>query len=152
MSESVGENVNYVNAEYVAKDRGIKIEKISNANASGYKNRIGVKLTTQREVISICGTVFDENVQRIVEINGFTLDIEPKGKMIILKNSDVPGVIGEIGMTLAKHNINIADFRLGRNGNHNALSMILLDEKVDNIVLDELVSLKACLSVAYVEL
>jgi D-3-phosphoglycerate dehydrogenase len=72
--------------------------------------------------------------------------------MIILKNSDVPGVIGEIGMTLAKHNINIADFRLGRNGNHNALSMILLDEKVDNIVLDELVSLKACLGVAYIEL
>jgi len=89
------------------------------------------------------------NVQRIVDINDFALDVEPKGKMILFKNTDVPGVIGEVGMILAKHNINIADFRLGRDQNGHALAVIIVDDEVTKEVLKELENLKACLSVSY---
>ncbi len=149
LKESLGESINYVNAEFVAKERGIEILSQKHPEASGYKNRVAVKLTTDKDVIEIGGTIFEETVQRIVEINNFALDVEPKGKMILFKNTDVPGVIGEVGMILAKHNINIADFRLGRDEHGLALAVIIVDDDVNKEVLEELSNLKACLSVSY---
>lgn len=116
---------------------------------SGYKNKISVKLTTDKDVIEIGGTIFEETVQRIVEINNFALDVEPKGKMILFKNTDVPGVIGQVGMILAKHNINIADFRLGRDNHGLALAVIIVDDEVTKETLRELEDLEACISVSY---
>jgi D-3-phosphoglycerate dehydrogenase len=150
LKHSIGENINYVNAEYVAKEKDIIIDKEIKADYSGYSNKISVKITTDYGVVSICGTVFEDNKLRIIDINGFELDIEPTKNMILFKNSDVPGVIGEVGMTLAKHNINIADFRLGRNNNNEALAIIIVDEKIDNEIIEELSKLKACLDISYV--
>ncbi|MRI82968.1 MAG: phosphoglycerate dehydrogenase [Nitratiruptor sp.] len=149
LKESLGESINYVNAEFVAKERGIEVLASRQPEASGYKNKVTVKLVTDRDLIEIGGTIFDENVQRIVEINNFALDVEPRGKMILFKNTDVPGVIGEVGMILAKHNINIADFRLGRDEHGLALAVIIVDDDVSKEVLQELADLKACLSVSY---
>lgn len=150
MAESLGDKINYVNAEYIAKDRGVKLSFDKTCSSSAYKNKISVKLTTDKDVVSICGTIFNDDVQRIVEVNGFSLDINPKGKMILFKNSDVPGVIGQVGNILAKHEINIADFRLGRDNHHNALSVIIVDDNVPQVVLDELAQLEASLGVNYV--
>jgi len=77
------------------------------------------------------------------------LDIDPKGKMIIFKNTDVPGVIGELGTILAKHGVNIADFRLGRDNKGHALSVILVDNNISKDILKELKELSTCLGVAY---
>ncbi|WP_281951116.1 phosphoglycerate dehydrogenase [Nitrosophilus kaiyonis] len=149
LKESLGEAVNYVNAEFVAKERGIDIINKTQPNTSGYKNKITVKLTTDKDVIEISGTIFEESVQRIVEINNFAIDVEPKGKMILFKNTDVPGVIGQVGMILAKHNINIADFRLGRDQHGQALAVIIVDDDVSKETLKELSNLEACISVHY---
>jgi D-3-phosphoglycerate dehydrogenase len=151
LRESIGDNINYVNAEFVAADRGIELGKTTVANDSPYKNKVGVRVATAQEVITIDGTVFNEDVQRVVDINGYDLDIEPKGKMILFRNSDVPGVIGEVGQTLAKHNINIADFRLGRNAK-GALAVIIVDSEVQSAVLEELSNLAAAQSVAYAKI
>jgi D-3-phosphoglycerate dehydrogenase / 2-oxoglutarate reductase len=113
--------------------------------------KITIKVTTEKDVISISSTIFDEGVQRIVDINGFDLDIEPKGNLIIFKNTDVPGVIGHVGTTLAKHNVNIADFRLGRNKGQ-ALAVIIVDSNVSKETLQELSKLEACVSVDYARL
>ena len=151
LTESLGDNINYVNAEFVAKDRGIVLDFEEEANTSIYKNKISIKLTTEKETVEISSTIFDEDVQRIVDINGFDLDIEPKGNLIIYKNTDVPGVIGQIGTTLAKHDVNIADFRLGRN-KEQALAVIITDSDVCKTTLKELSELEACISVDYARL
>jgi len=151
LTEALGEKINYVNAEFVAKDRGILLDFEEEANTSIYKNKITIKVTTEKDVISISSTIFDEGVQRIVDINDFDLDIEPKGNMIIFKNTDVPGVIGHVGTTLAKHDVNIADFRLGRN-NDQALAVIIVDSNVSKEALQELSELEACISVDYARL
>jgi len=148
LNASLGDTINYVNAPYVAKERGIEIKNEAKSSQGGYKNCVAIKVVTDTESLSVSGTVFDEDVQRIVELNGFALDIEPKGRMILFKNTDVPGVIGQLGTILAKHNINIADFRLSR-ANGQALAVILVDDEVDKAVLDELKEIKAYLGLAY---
>lgn len=151
--QSVGENVNYVNAAFLMKEMGVEVVTQEEKNRSGYKSKIGVKLTTAGgATANICGTMFDENTARVMNINGFEVDVEPKGKMIFFKNSDVPGVIGDVGTTLAKHNINIADFRLGRNQNKEALAVIIVDNDITNDVITELGKLKAAISVTYAEI
>lgn len=151
LKESVGEKVNYVNASFIANERGILLEYKELPNASGYKNRVGIKLNTSNGLNTISGTIFGENVQRIVEIYGNDVDIEPKGKMILFRNSDVPGVIGDVGKILGDNNINIADFRLGRKQNE-ALAVIIVDNEIGEDVLNKLRNLKAALSVAYAEI
>jgi len=151
LSESLADQINYVNAEYVAKDRGITIEKEPINSNRGFKNLLTVKLTTQSgKVIKISGTVLEESLQRVVEIDDYTLDLEPKGKLILFKNNDEPGVIGDVGSIISKHKINIADFRLGRNKNAQALAVIKVDEDITKELLEELAKLPACLSVKQV--
>ncbi len=151
LKEALGEMINYVNADFVAKERGIEIQKESSASTGAYKNKITLRLTTEKEVTEISGTIFNEDVQRIVSINGFALDIEPKGRMILFKNTDVPGVIGDVGQILARHNVNISDFRLGRDIKKGlALAVILVDNDVSEELLKELDALEASVYVKYV--
>ena len=71
--------------------------------------------------------------------------------MILLRNSDIPGVIGTVGKTLGDNNINIADFRLSR-GKDSALAVILVDTFVSHEILKQLEDLEAAISVSYVEI
>jgi D-3-phosphoglycerate dehydrogenase len=152
LAEISGETINYVNADFVATERGIKIETEELPGSPVYKNLVTVRLTTDKDVIELSATMFNDDVQRIVDINGFGVDVEPKGNMILFKNTDVPGVIGHVGTTLAAHSVNIADFRLGRNKSGQALAVIIVDSAVSEKTLKELASLEACISVSYVRL
>jgi D-3-phosphoglycerate dehydrogenase len=152
MSQSSGDTINYVNADFVAKEKGIKIESEALGDSSVYKNLITIKLTTSESTTTISATIFDDNVLRIVAIDGFDIEVALKGDMILLKNSDVPGVIGSIGSILANNNVNIADFSLARNNQSQALAVILVDNAVNDSTLKELSELEACISVNYARL
>ena len=149
MSQSIGDKINYVNADFVAKEKGITIDTESLGDSAVYKNLITAKLTTAEGTTTISATIFDDGVQRITAINGFEIEVALKGDMILFKNSDVPGVIGSVGTTLANNNVNISNFSLARNDKGNALAVILVDNSVDEKTLSELATLEACISVDY---
>ncbi|MGB6328619.1 MAG: phosphoglycerate dehydrogenase [Halarcobacter sp.] len=152
LSVAAGDEINYVNAKFLAQERGITFETAELNHCSGYSNKVTVTLTTEKGKSTISGTVFDDNVQRIIELNGFDFDIEPKGKMIIMKNNDVPGVIGTVGKLLGDNSVNISDFRLARGKDNKALAMILVDEVISNELLNKINNLEAAISVSYAEI
>ncbi|MDF1874719.1 phosphoglycerate dehydrogenase [Sulfurimonas sp. SAG-AH-194-I05] len=152
MSENSGDTINYVNADFVAKEKGIKIESEALGESSVFKNLITIKLTTAEGSTSISATIFDDGVKRIVAIDGFDIEVALKGDMILFKNNDVPGVIGNIGSTLANHSVNISDFSLARNTKAQALAVILVDGIVKESALSDLKKLEACISVNYARL
>jgi D-3-phosphoglycerate dehydrogenase len=149
LSGELGEDtVNYVNAEYVAKERDLEINKETLPNTSGLKNLLTIRFSTiGGNLLKISGTVFGESEQRIIDIDGYALDLEPKGRLILFKNNDEPGVIGDVGHLIAKHNINISDFRLGRDGKGQALAVVRVDDDISQELIDELATLPACISV-----
>jgi D-3-phosphoglycerate dehydrogenase len=152
LTTSLGnDKINYVNAPYVLKERGITLETIESPNNSAYKNKVSIQFTTTNVTQSVGGTIFDDEIQRIIDINDHIVDVEPNGRMILFTNSDVPGVIGQVGQILATNGINIADFRLGRS-NDGALAVILVDENVTADILDQLSNLDAAKSVAYAKI
>ena len=150
LAESLEDSVNYVNAEFVASERNIKISKDTIINHSGLSNKVCIKLVTQDATFSISGTVFGDNEQRIIDIDGYKLDLEPKGTMILFRNTDVPGVIGDVGRIISSHSLNISDFRLGRDKNAQALAVVKVDGMIKKELLSDLSSLETCLNVTYV--
>ena len=152
LKESLENSVNYVNAEFVANDMGIDIDKYIEKNISGLANKISIKLTTKNYIFKISGTIFGEDIDRIIEIDNYKLDLEPKGKMILFRNTDVPGVIGDVGRIIANNGINISDFRLGRDKNSQALAVVKVDGNITEKLLKELSQLDTCLSVTSISI
>ena len=154
LKNMVDEHVNYVNAPYIAKERGVEIESKIYEKTTEFKNYLLIKAEyDDGKNIEIGGTVFEPNKARIVYMNGFDMEIELTGNIIVFQNYDKPGVIGRVGLILGKHNINIADFRLGRKKDlGEALSFIKVDQDVNESILKEILNIDGAISIAKVKL
>jgi len=131
--------VNYVNAPIVARDRGIKVVESKSSRASDFANYITVKVDTGKIEMEVEGVVFGAKHPRIVRVDNFYLEAVPEGYILILRNRDVPGVVGTVGTLLGKNGINIAGMELGRTDKGgNAISFIHVDEAVSKKALQEL--------------
>lgn len=151
LKASLGDKINYVNAPFVAKERGIDVKVVLKSQSETYKNRILLTLSTQSDSITLGGAVFEERHLRLVSINNFQLDIEPRGRMIFFRNTDVPGVVGSVGSILGEHNINIADFRMARLQKE-AMAVLVVDSALPESVVKKLEQIPAALSVKIVNL
>ena len=152
MSQSSSDTINYVNAEFIAKEKGIEVLSDDCGDSSVYKNLITIKLTTAEGTTTISATIFDDNVQRIVAINGFDIEVALRGDMVMVRNTDVPGVIGSVGTILASNNVNISDFSLSRNDKAEALAVILVDGAVCEKTMSALDALEATIAVNYAKI
>ena len=148
----LGEDVNYVNAPYLTKERGIVVEKEKEIKPLYFKNFVQLSVWTDKEKLSVGGTVFEENRARIVTIDGFSMEIEPSGIIIVIKNYDKPGVIGQVGTILGENNINIADFRLARKrGGEEALALVKIDIPAPPSVVDKLSQISGILYIKQIK-
>jgi D-3-phosphoglycerate dehydrogenase len=131
--------VTLVNARNVAADRGIEIVESRSNRTRNYTNLLSVKLHTSEGEHWVEGAVFERTSPRLVQINGIGVEAPLEGAMIVVRNNDQPGVIGEIGTILGRHGVNIANFALGREGT-NAIGVVIVDETspIPESVLDDL--------------
>ena len=131
--------VNFVNAPLIAKERGVDIVESRQKVAKDYKSLISVKIKADKEEREVGGTVFEGMGDRLVSIDGFKVDAEPVGYMLILSNIDKPGMIGKVGTFLGKNNINIAAMDVGRaKVGEKAVMVLNVDTAVSDQVLKEL--------------
>ena len=142
LQRPLGEAVNYVNAETLAKERGIEVRRSSSDKDLGYPNLLTLKLKGDEGSISISGTIFHGSEARVVEIEGYPLEFRPKGDLLIVRNRDVPGVVGKLGSILGEAALNIAEIHLARRpGSDQALAIVRLDQQPADDVLARVKSL-----------
>ncbi|HEX2163621.1 MAG TPA: phosphoglycerate dehydrogenase [Thermoanaerobaculia bacterium] len=139
----LGEGVNYVNAERVAEARGVEVVTASHSGAADYPQLVGVRVAAAGgEPVEVAGTLFGERDPRIVRFGGFPLEFRPAGCLLVLRNRDVPGVVGRLGTLLGDAGVNIADIHLARRddapGGREALAVLRLDARPGDDVLDRL--------------
>src|SRR5688500_17660153 len=103
-----------VNARTIASDRGIELVESRSTRARNYTSLISVKLHTDAGERWVEGTVFANGSLRLVLIDGVGVESPLDGTLLIIKNNDQPGVIGDVGTLLGRHKVNIANFALGR--------------------------------------
>ncbi|WP_448588366.1 phosphoglycerate dehydrogenase [Thermocrinis sp.] len=151
LREVVDFPINIINASYVARDRGIKVEELTSQETVDFKHYVKAVVKSDGAERVVVGTVLEGNIPRIVQIDKYRVDVEPEGIMLLFENKDVPGVIGKIGTMLGKANVNIAGFRLGRERKGGiALGILNLDDEVPEDVLEEIKKLPEILLVKQV--
>ncbi|MBL8667301.1 MAG: phosphoglycerate dehydrogenase [Rhodospirillales bacterium] len=132
------ETVNMVNAPSIAKERGIALTEVTREAASAYQTMIRLTAVTQAQSRTICGTLFNGDQPRIVEIKGVPMDARLRPHMLLVTNHDRPGLIGRLGTVLGDAGINIATFNLGRDeAGGNAIALIEIDEEPSEAVLEQ---------------
>jgi D-3-phosphoglycerate dehydrogenase len=121
------DDVNFVNAAVIAKERGIRVTESRSVEAEDFTNLITIHAAASKGSNTVAGTIFGKHEPRIVRINTFRLEAVPEGHLLLIFNDDKPGAIGSIGTVLGKHNINIARMHVGRERKKGARNVIFLD-------------------------
>lgn len=153
LTSMVKDDVNFVNANVIAKDRGIKVSSTTISESEDYLNLITVKVITSETTDTVEGTIFGKKDPRIVCINDFRLEMIPDGHLALIHNVDKPGAIGSIGAVLGKHDINIDKMQVGqdKDGDRNIV-FIRTDLPIPKDVLEELRALPLVNKVVFLEL
>ncbi len=145
--------VNFVNAPFIAKERGIELTESKNKDAKDFASLISVKIQSSKGDREVGGTVFVGVGDRLVSIDGFRVDAEPEGYLLILSNIDKPGMIGKVGTFLGKNKINIASMDVGRiKEGQKAVMVLNVDAAVSDKVLKEMAKIEGISDATLVKL
>ena len=123
-------NVTPINARAVAGERGIEVIESRSSRPRNFTNLISVKLHTSDGERWVEGVVIEQAGPRMVLLDGVTVEAPLEGTLIVIRNTDQPGVIGAIGTILGRYGINIASFALGR-GPGGAVAIVKVDSVAD---------------------
>jgi D-3-phosphoglycerate dehydrogenase / 2-oxoglutarate reductase len=161
-----------VNARAVATERGIELIESRSSRSRNYTSLISVKLHTSlpstlsqsqgrpgqsRGTASsgplraqardegerwVEGTAFENGSLRLVLVDGVAVEAPLDGTLLIISNTDQPGVIGAVGSLLGRHQVNIASFALGRNYECAgcAIGVVNVDEEPGSMVTDQVLA------------
>ena len=131
--------LNMVNVSVLAKERGISIDETKNTEAKDLAASMGVKVVTDKVTRTVAGSVFGQKLLRIIELDGFNIEMTPHGAVLVIFNDDKPGVIGAVGTVCGKHKINICTMGVGQKAEEQkAVLAVSLDKEPDAKAVEEL--------------
>lgn len=143
LSRGLSARVNFVNAMQLAAQRNLSVAEVHSTHA-GAMDTIAVEIETTEGTTSVAGAVVLDK-PRLVTVNGIPVEMTLGGRLIYMRNSDVPGVIGHVGTVLGRNHVNIANFALGRTEaggdpgeSATAVAVVEVDSEVSDAVLAEL--------------
>lgn len=152
LTPALGDEVNFVNAPFLAKDRGIRVTETSEKTCEGYSSAITVKFSSSKTTAGLKFTAL-QSKPMVVGFQNLPIEFEPEGILLIVQNRDVPRVVGTLGMYLGDQNVNIAHFELGRDSRGGtARCVITTDELLSADALEKMKRLENILSVVQVDL
>src|SRR5205085_5855725 len=147
------QNVNIVNAELLARERGIEIIEQSNPRKGDFSTLIKAEVVTDKKSYTAAGTLFGNQYLRLVQLGPYHLDTFMDGVMLIFTHHDVPGLIGYIGTIFGKHAVNIAQMTVGRQiAGGEAIAVLNLDSQPPDEAIREVRSHRQISSLSVVKL
>jgi D-3-phosphoglycerate dehydrogenase len=108
------EHVNVVNAQLLARERGIELVESSSPKSDDFGSVVHADVVTDKKTYTAAGTLFGNQYLRLVQLGPHRLDAAPDGVMLIFTHQDRPGLIGHIGTAFGQHGVNIAQMTVGR--------------------------------------
>ncbi len=133
------DNINIVNAPFIARERGISVREVRSATTADYQTLVRVEVLSQEQPQAVAGTLIGRGGRRIVEVEGIEVEAELGPHMLYFTNEDRPGLIGAVATILGEAGINIATFNLGRREpGGDAIGLIGVDSVVPDDVLAKL--------------
>jgi D-3-phosphoglycerate dehydrogenase len=144
LNSVLDEKVNLVNAPQAAAARGLVVEETTRRRERGFPNTLEVACADCAQEFAVEGTVMHGATPRILSLDGIELEAPLEGTLLLTRNRDVPGVIGQIGTVLGNLGVNIATFALGRREavlGAEAVALVRLDGKVDESIVRHILAI-----------
>jgi D-3-phosphoglycerate dehydrogenase len=137
-----------VNAPQVAEEQGLEIRPTSTTTARDYVNLV----TISGGGHSIAGTLVGlKALPSVVMIDDHAIDVPPAEHLLVVRNSDQPGMIGKVGTIVGGAGINIDDMAVGSSPEGaKALMVLATDRAVPHDVQEALRATEGVVSVAAV--
>jgi len=152
LTSGADEPANIINAESIARERGIAITESSSREGGDFTSTVNTTLVTDNGEFSVSGTIFGDRFLRLVRLDGFHLDAYLDGQLLIFRHEDKPGLIGFIGTVCGKHGVNISHMSLGREDSGEAVAVLNLDSVPSKEAADEVLTNAAVTGVDLVAL
>ena len=145
--------INLVNALHVAKRRGIAVDRVRSDATPGFGEHVELRLRTATRTVRVAGALLGEGHPRITGIDDYRVDLVPQGTIVVLRNRDVPGVIGRVGTVLGDAKLNIAEYHQARHdAGGDALAVVSVDGRLATTVVDALRRIPEVVEVRQAEL
>jgi len=133
-----GSEINEVNAPAFAETLGLKVSESRLSAPGDYTDMLELSAAGEGRIVSVGGAFFGAT-PRIVSINSRPVEARPQGVVLVLENTDRPGMVGRIGTLLGEHGVNIATMSLSRNqAGGTALTVLNLDNAPTEALLNEI--------------
>ncbi len=142
LQEISEERINVVNANLVAKRRGLRVTEHKDSACENYTSLITVAVTTSAGVATCAGTVMRGELH-IVRVNDYWIDIVPKGGFFLFSDHrDRPGIIGAVGNVTGSSDINVSSMQLARlKPRGQALMVLELDEPLNEAQIKQILAI-----------
>jgi D-3-phosphoglycerate dehydrogenase / 2-oxoglutarate reductase len=115
-SSVVEESVSYVNAPLLAAERGTEVRLVTDPDSPDHRNLITIRGTlADGSRVSVSGTLVGiHQRERLVEVNGYDIEVEPTDHLAFFTYEDRPGMVGTVGRILGEAEVNIAGMQVSR--------------------------------------
>lgn len=144
--------VSFVNAPLVAQTHGMRISESSQETSADYQSLImlsGIVVDRDRR---LAGTMMAKKGPVLVEVDDYEIELPITDYMLLVRNDDVPGVIGRVGTAIGDLGINISDMAVGRNQDGHAMMGLSLDSAIDPHDLEQLGKLDGVAAIRFIDL
>ena len=153
LAHHVSEAVNLINARHFAEERGLQIKETTSGATKTFNDLITVTLGKDAEYRRISATPFGDEDYRIVEIDGFGIELRMEGDIVMYQNVDKPGMLAGVSSAMAEQGINIGSLSLGRSGKgSNAITAVSVDQELNDDILKPIVDLEGVEALKYISL
>lgn len=153
LAHNVSETINLINARVYADELGLKIKETTSPSTQTYNDLITIRLDGSAAYNKLSGAVFGDGDYRIVEVDGFNIELRLEGDILLYTNIDRPGMLAGVSGALAKQNINIASLSLGRSHKgSNAVTAVSVDKKLNEDEIRPLRKLDGVNALKYISL
>jgi D-3-phosphoglycerate dehydrogenase len=132
MAKTVDTALNLINARYYADQRGLKVRETSSKESGTFTDMVSISLGKEAAYNTVSATMFGPDDFRVVNIDGFGIELRLEGDIILYRNADVPGMLAAVSSALAAQNINIGALSLGRfQRGADAITAITVDKHLE---------------------
>ncbi len=154
----IDQRVNAVNADLVAADRGLAVREAHSDASGAWSSLLTLEVGegdgdgTDAGVLRLSGSTAHGR-PHLVAVDGFEIDAELAGRMLVTRHRDQPGIVGSVGTALAAAGVNISSLELSRLSEHGeAMMFVSVDQPIPEAVLAALARVPGMLDVRVVEL
>jgi D-3-phosphoglycerate dehydrogenase len=151
----MAEEVNIVNSEVLLRERGIDLSEECLSKVGVFSSSITAALTCDGQTFTAGGTLFGNNMARLIRVGDYRLEAYLDGTMLVFTHDDVPGIIGSVGTIFGSHGVNIAQMSVGRSSSQpggEAVGVLNLDAPPSQEAIDTVAQLKGVQRVKLIQL